>query len=95
MRSNNEKNAEPFYLNIDQAKKINALMPKGYKVISVDDFKKRLNQSKKKSKILYQPTAEILAPPQPRRAKQEKYYYEGEGEDEPNNRTVHYEFEKS
>lgn len=55
MKSNNDKNAELFYLNIDQVKKINRLMPKGYKVISTEDFKKRVNQSKKKSKILYQP----------------------------------------
>ena len=55
MKSNNDKNAELFYLNIDQVKKINRLMPKGYKVISIDDFKKRVNHSKKKSKILYQP----------------------------------------
>jgi hypothetical protein len=39
-----------LWLNIDHANKLNRMMPKGYKLITKDDFKKRQN---KKRKVTY------------------------------------------
>jgi hypothetical protein len=42
-------------LNVDQASKLNSILPKGYKIITVEDNNKRLAQIKKKPKIAYVP----------------------------------------
>lgn len=47
-----------FDLNVDQAAKINRVLPKGYKLITVEDHNKRLAQMKRKPKIAYVPVAE-------------------------------------
>jgi hypothetical protein len=49
------KKANTFDLNADQVTKLNSKLPKGYKLISVEDNVKRINQSKKKPKIAYVP----------------------------------------
>ena len=46
-----------FDLNVDQVAKLNRLLPKGYKFISLEDNNKRLAQLKKISKITYVPIA--------------------------------------
>ena len=46
-----------FDLNVDQVAKLNRLLPKGYKFISLEDNTKRIAQLKKKSKITYIPIA--------------------------------------
>ena len=90
----NESEASVYSLNIEQVKKINLLLSRGYKVISIEDFKKRVNQSKKKAKVIYQPISEILPLPQSRRVKQEKSYYEGDDELIDVKRNVYFDAEK-
>lgn len=72
-----------FDLNVDQVAKLNKILSKGYKVISVEENNKRVAQIKKKPKIAYVPIAELksLEPVSVgRRAKDKISYYEG---DEP------------
>lgn len=45
-----------FDLNVDQVSKLNAMLPKGYKIISVEENLKRIAQAKKKPKVVYAPT---------------------------------------
>lgn len=51
------KGFSQFDLNVDQVAKINKLLPKGYKLISIEDNTKRVSQLKKKPKIALVPLA--------------------------------------
>ena len=52
-----------FFLNIDQAHKLNNYLPKGYKLVTTEDYKKKIAKPKKKHKITYVPLAEVIPPP--------------------------------
>lgn len=64
-----------FMVNVDQAKKINRLMPKGYKLVTSEELKRRINQSKKKKPVTYvpleiaNPVSSFAEPIPPRRPK--------------------------
>lgn len=67
MSATGDKKTELFSLTTEQAKRINRLIGKGYKVITTDEFRKRVNQSKKKMKTIIAPLVEVIPPSQPRR----------------------------
>ena len=52
-----------FDLNVDQVAKLNSMLPRGYKIISLEENNKRIAQLKKKSKIVYAPISEIVKLP--------------------------------
>ena len=56
----------PHNLNVDQAAKLNRMFPKGYKLVVVQEYRKKQAQSKKKSKITY------IVPPENSIAKTKK-----------------------
>lgn len=49
------KKSSEFDLNVDQVAKINKLLPKGYKLITIEDNNKRISLLKKKPKIALVP----------------------------------------
>lgn len=71
-----------FDLNVDQVAKLNRILPKGYKFITIEENNKRIAQIKKKPKIAYVPITELksLEPSVsgPRRPKDKVSYYEGD-----------------
>lgn len=56
----NSGNPLKIILNVDQANKLNRMLPRGYRFILTEEYKKRLAQSKKKSKIVYLPVKESI-----------------------------------
>ena len=54
-----------FYLNVDQVHKLNNYLPKGYKLVTTEDYKKKIAKPKKKNKITYVPLNEVIPPVAP------------------------------
>lgn len=80
-------------LNADQANKINKLLPTGYKIVLIEDIKKRQVQSKKKSKVVYVPLDER---PLGSRIKKQTVSYREEDflESNSNVKKIHYDIER-